>query len=276
MLIKTETRKAILRIPFAREASNAIVNFNNSLFYTSLNRKNDFQSRIKKLKGRKKGKRCFVVGNGPSLTVEQLEAIKKEDCFSANRIYKMFDKTSWRPLYYVVQDKYDSTKGFYENLEVKTLFVSDFYWREHGIKNPNAICYHIHRTLKQTSNIPFSVDCSKFVQAASTVTFTMIQFAVYLGYSEIYLIGMDHTYANVTNDRGEIIQKNNVKSHAFEDEKPNEVVANISYMEDAYRVARRYCEEHGVKIYNATIGGALEIFNRTDFFSVVNMMEVKQ
>lgn len=270
MLLSAKTRKKILSIPFAREISNIIVNTTNALFYKRINSKRHFDERIQSLKDMSIGKRCFIVGSGPSLTMDQLAAIKDEDCFGANRIYKLFDKTEWRPKYYMIQDKYDETKGVYEKLKVDYFFVSDFYWKEHGMKNPKAICFHINRTLKQTQNLPFSEDVSRFVQAASTVTYSMIQFAAYMGYKEIYLIGMDHTYANVTNDKGEIIQKNNVKSHAFEDEKPNEVVANIAYMEDAYRTARRYCESHGIGIYNATIGGALEIFERKDFWEVVN------
>ena len=270
MLLSAKTRQMILQIPFARELTNIIVNLSNTAFYKKINKQKHFDKKISSLENTCSGKRCFIVGSGPSLSMEQLEAIKSEDCFGANRIYKLFDKTLWRPKYYVIQDRYDETKGVYEKLDVDYFFVSDFYWKEHGMNNPKAVCFHINRTLKQTHNLPFSEDVSKYVQAASTVTYSMIQFAVFMGYKEIYLIGMDHTYANVTNDKGVIIQKNNVKSHAFEDEKPNEVVANITYMEDAYRTARHYCEDHGIGIYNATIGGALEIFERRDFWEVVN------
>lgn len=269
MILSAKTRKIILSFPLAREATNMIVNITNKSFYKKLNKQKHFDEKIKSLKNTKKGKRCFIVGNGPSLTAEQLDAIVNEDCFGANRIYKMFEKSQWRPDYYVIQDKYDNTKGVYEKLDVKYLFVSDFYWKEHGMKNPQAVCYHINRALRQTENLPFSEECSEYIQAASTVTFTMIQLAAYMGYSEIYLIGMDHTYANITNDKGVIIQKNNVRNHAFEDEKPNEVVANIVYMEAAYRTAKKYCEKHNVKIYNATIGGALEIYERKDFWKVM-------
>ena len=270
MLLSAATRKKILSIPFARELTNVAVNVSNKVFYTRLNRNRHFDEKIRSLHNSCIGKRCFIVGSGPSLTMEQLEAIKDEDCFGANRIYKLFEKTNWRPKYYVIQDRYDQTKGIYEHLRVDYFFVSDFYWKEHGMKNPNAICFHIKRSLKQTHDLPFSEDVSEYIQAASTVTFSMIQLAVYMGYKEIYLIGMDHTYANVTNDKGMIIQKNNVKSHAFEDEKPNEVVANISYMEDAYRTARDYCENHGIIIRNATIGGALEVFTRQNFWSLID------
>lgn len=269
MILSANTRKFILSFPLAREIVNLIVNQSNRKFYSKLNKLNHFDLKIEHLKDLNKDKRCFIVGNGPSLTLEQLEKIKNEDCFGANRIYKMFKKTEWRPQYYVIQDKYDMTKGVYDTLDVPYLFISDIYWKEHGMKNPNAICYHTERSLKQTSNLPFSEECSKFIQVASTVTFTMIQLACYMGYKEIYLIGMDHTYANVTNDKGVIIWKNNVKSHVFEDERPNEVVANISYMEDAYKAAKKYCEVHDIKIYNATIGGELEVFERIDFWKIV-------
>lgn len=269
MILSAATRKKILSIPYAREIANWYVNTSNTLFFNRLNSTYHFDKKINILKGTKRGQRCFIVGNGPSLTIEQLETIKMEDCFGANRIYKMFDKTEWRPKYYVIQDKYDSTKGVYDKLNVNYLFVSDFYWKEHGMRNPNALCYHINRTLRQTHKLPFSEECSEYIQAASTVTYTMIQLACYMGYSEIYMIGMDHTYANVTNDKGVIIQKNDVKNHIFEDERPEEVVANISYMEDAYRAAKAYCDSHGIKVFNATIGGALEIFERIDFWSIV-------
>lgn len=272
MLLSAKTRKRILSLPFAREISNIVVNVSNTKFYERINKERHFDERIRSLKDTCTGKRCFIVGSGPSLTKEQLDAISAEDCFGANRIYKLFDKTLWRPKYYVIQDRYDETKGVYEKLDVEYFFVSDFYWKEHGMQNPKAICFHINRTLRQTHDLPFSEDVSKYVQAASTVTYSMIQMAAYMGYQEIYLIGMDHTYANVTNDKGVIIQKNNVKSHVFEDEKPNEVVANIAYMEDAYRAARIYCEKQGIKIVNATIGGALEVFERQDFWTLFNGM----
>lgn len=35
-----------------------------------------------------------------------------------------------------------------------------------------------------------------------------------------------------------------------------------------YQAARRYAETHGIKIYNATRGGELEVFERVDFDSL--------
>ena len=38
--------------------------------------------------------------------------------------------------------------------------------------------------------------------------------------------------------------------------------------EMAYQAAEKYAEEHGIKIYNATRGGRLEVFERVDFDSL--------
>lgn len=268
MLLNAKTRALILSLPFAREFTNWYENSKNYIFFKRINKERRFEQRILSMKDTMRGKRCFIVGNGPSLTDEQLELIMRDYSFGANRIYKVFDKTAWRPDFYVLHDKYDLTTGIYENLKVDTFFVSDAYWKEHGMKNGNAICYHVMRQVKPTHDIPFSSEVHKYIQSGFTVTFIMIQFACYMGFSEIYLIGMDHKYANEVNEKNQIIKKNNVKSHVFEDEKPNEVTANICGMEDAYRIARNYCEQHDITIKNASIGGALEIFDRVDFFSL--------
>ena len=45
------------------------------------------------LKNKFKNKRCFIVGNGPSLTVQDLDRLVGEDCFAANLIFKIcFEK----------------------------------------------------------------------------------------------------------------------------------------------------------------------------------------
>ncbi len=274
MLLNAKTRKVLLSFPFMRELTNIYVNYKNKVFYKKIEAQLKCSAEIKKLKSKENHKRCFIVGSGPSLTIQQLETIKNEVSFGANRIYKLFNRTNWRPKYYVIQDAYDPTpKENYKKLRVEHLFVSDYYWRENGMLNKKAICFHTFRNIRQKKEIMFSEDIANIIYTASTVTYTMIQIAVYLGFKEIYLIGMDHTYANETNDKGEVVSKKNIKSHVFEDERPNEVVANISYMEEAYNTARKYCDKNGIKIYNATIGGKLEVFERVDFWRLFNNKE---
>jgi len=56
------------------------------------------------VRNRHVGRRGFVVGNGPSLGMADLEALSDEICIASNKIYLAFDDVSWRPAYYSVSD----------------------------------------------------------------------------------------------------------------------------------------------------------------------------
>lgn len=62
--------------------------------------------RIMSLKNKFEGKRCFIIGTGPSLKIEDLERVYRNGdvSFASNRIFKLFHKTQWRPQLYCVSD----------------------------------------------------------------------------------------------------------------------------------------------------------------------------
>ena len=61
---------------------------------------------IKKYHNKHLGQTCFIVGNGPSMTFEDLNKIHELDVpsFACNKIFLAFDNTKWRPTYYFVSD----------------------------------------------------------------------------------------------------------------------------------------------------------------------------
>lgn len=61
---------------------------------------------IQKYKNFYDGQRCFIIGNGPSLTISDLEKLKAcgEVSIASNSIYNLFSKTEWRPTIYTVHD----------------------------------------------------------------------------------------------------------------------------------------------------------------------------
>ena len=101
--------------------------------------------------------------------------------------------------------------------------------------------------------MPFSKDISKGVYDGLSITYAMIQIAAYMGYKEIYLIGVDHNSP----------MKNGVvdASQSYED--------GIKPIEVSFREAKRFCEKNGISIYNATRGGKLEVFNRISLDEVI-------
>ena len=61
---------------------------------------------IAKLKDSHKGEKCFVIGNGPSLSAADLQVLHEHGipCFGSNRIFRIFDQTDWRPTYFASED----------------------------------------------------------------------------------------------------------------------------------------------------------------------------
>ncbi|NQU09812.1 hypothetical protein HQ590_03405, partial [bacterium] len=60
--------------------------------------------RLAAYRNRHRGRRCFVLGNGPSLRTADLDRLQTEITFASNKIYLAFDQTAWRPTYYTVVD----------------------------------------------------------------------------------------------------------------------------------------------------------------------------
>ena len=56
------------------------------------------------LKNIHKGRRGFVIGNGPSLKLGDLDRLQNEITIASNKIYLAFNETNWRPSYFTVCD----------------------------------------------------------------------------------------------------------------------------------------------------------------------------
>ena len=267
---KIPIRKRIMKYKMLRKLCVMGIEINNAIFYKMMCKKTSVDKRLVLLKNMKEGARCFIIGNGPSLTINDLELLKNEDCFAANLIFNIFDKTSWRPKYYIIQDRYADTGNVIDCMTIPYIFISDYYWRKRGVNNKNAYCIRAKRN-DIKNDVLFSDDISKWISNMPTVTYSMIQIAVYMGYSEIYLIGMDHNYSLEYDKDGHVIRNEKIKSHFFQDKNPEDVIADIEAMNRAYLMAKKYADVNGIKIVNATRGGALNWFPRADLEKIINV-----
>lgn len=219
-----------------------------------------------------KGKRIFIIGNGPSLTTADLDVLHEngEICFALNKIHKIFPQTAWRPDYIGMTDTRPIT-ACEDELDIITensiLFMEDKY-----INTNTAIedkLQYVHLKFEQYApNLPgFSDDITKGVFWGCTVTYDFaIQIAAYMGFGEMYLIGMDHHNVGAATDA----RNHFIKDYFTQEETGlyKNVIADFGAMELAYKKAENYSRKHGFRIYNATRGGKLEIFERVDFDSL--------
>lgn len=217
-----------------------------------------------------KGQRCFIIGNGPSLNVEDVEKLKNEFTFAFNRIYYIFDKTSWRPSFYISEDLkiLEKSKNEINKLDLPYKFIPDIARFDYNINIENAIYFRQVMDLNNDRTPKFTNEANKWIGWGATVTYTAIQLAIYMGFEEIYLLGIDHNFRVTQNNKGEIIVDNNVKDYfcdEYNKDKEELYIPNVENTTLSYIIARKHCEEKGIKIYNATRGGKLEVFERVDF-----------
>lgn len=244
-----------------------IVMYNGSVFFYKKKYKElHLEKKFHELKDAKKGKRCFIIGNGPSLLAKDLDRLIGEDCFASNSIYKLFPETKWRPTYYMLMDRYIKiTEQQIESTEAKNIFLGDYFWRFNDISlnQDQLVCLHVHYPFFP-EQMGFSEDISKYVYAASTVSYGLMQVAAYMGYKEVVLLGFDHNYGFEIAADGTVV-KTGADAHFYKDEIPNEIISDVLGMTRAYESFKRYAKEHGIVVKNATRGGKLEVFERVDF-----------
>lgn len=228
---------------------------------------------LRKLRELHIGKRCFIIGNGPSLSASDLTQIHDSGyiSFAFNRIFYIFKDTSWRPTYYISQDEKMLAGCVNEvnAIKVKQKFIPiEMEWY-YDIHLKNITPFHI--VTSKDVYPDFSKDVSKYIANSATVVYTAIQFAVYMGIREIYLLGVDHHFHISQNANGEIVVDSTAKDYfmeAYNKDKEQLYIPNPDKSTYTYIVARQYADAHGVKIYNATRGGKLEVFERVDFDSL--------
>lgn len=214
-----------------------------------------------------KGKRCFIIANGPSLQMKDLDTLKQhgEICMAVNGIFKAFNMTEWRPDYYFICDIFGllQWKKDILQMDVKEKFISDMGW----YLDEKEITENIHRFHDYTkycdTELPkFSDDFSKCTYWGGSVIYDgPLQMAVYMGFSEIYMLGADCTV--------EASQKKQHFVENYEDDKFSKSFGlNIQQLFKGYEAARKYCEQHKIRLCNATRGGALEVLERVSFDSL--------
>ncbi len=236
------------------------------------------QERLRAIKNKYKGKRCFIIGNGPSLRASDLDKLKNEYTFACNRIDLIFSETNWRPNFYCISDPsyFDIAKERCSHFDEIHTFLASDYLRESARYSTNVTFYPFNRMYRKIPE--FSMDVSQIVYEGGTVTYVEIQLAVYMGFSEIYLLGVDNTINTKKLADGRIgVDHTGQHFYSGNDNREIENAENAWFdlsnrercglydWNDTYATAKWHTEQIGVKIFNATRGGALEVFPRVDF-----------
>lgn len=243
------------------------------------------------LKNKHYGERCFILGNGPSLTVDDLELLKNEVTFASNRIFKVFPQTDWRPTYYLCTDylMYGIDHEEINDIDAQLRFVPIERALAAG-KVYDEITYY-NRLVNCTSIVDGNVSVSEEFQfsdniidcvyGGQTVLYDAFQLAVYMGFKSIYLIGVDNSYKKELKKDGTIIDTGIKANHfcdAYDEGLQDKiaVVARLYLTEIIFRTVKEECEKRGVDVINATRGGNLNVFKRMELEEILFKNAIKK
>ncbi len=229
--------------------------------------------RLTELKDVHKGRRAFIIGNGPSLKHTDLSKLKGEITFGLNRIYLMFPELGFQTTYLsVVNDLViEQTAGDLAALEIPKFLC----WRSRRYftnQFKNFQSTNLPTFLYSTYDAPrFSPDVRGRVWEGATVTYVTMQLAFHMGFDEVILVGVDHNYTTTGKPNTTITSEGDDPNHfsgqyfgkGFRWQLPD-----LETSELAYRMARQAYEQAGRALLDATVGGKLTIFPKTDYNSL--------
>lgn len=103
-------------------------------------------------------------------------------------------------------------------------------------------------------------DASLFIYDNFSVTNMAMTLALYMGFKEIYIIGCDCNYDKAAHFCNSKIDPKGEEEGRW----AHAVDFNIR----GYITMKAYAEKMGARVYNATRGGHLEVFERVEFDSI--------
>lgn len=218
---------------------------------------------LKKLKNIHLGQRCFLIGNGPSLRNTDLSRLKNEFTIGMNRFYLAFPDLGFQTSYYIVLNDLVVEQSVEEihalNMPV---FVS---WRSRRWIEPalNRIFLYTTYTGRR-----FAENVSGRVWEGGTVTYAGLQLAFHMGFKQVILIGVDHSYSARGNPNETVVSQGDDADHFHPTYFGRGVrwqLPDLKSWERAYEMAKVRYEKAGRQVLDATIEGKLQVFKKVGY-----------
>jgi len=223
--------------------------------------------RLNALKNKYQGKRCFIIGNGPSLKNTDVSKLKDEFTFGMNRIYLAFDEWGFRTSFLVCVNSLVIEQVYqdFQQLEIPKFFS----WRSRKLLYPTGKPDDFTNFLFTTYTGPrFAKDVTTRMWEGATVTFACLQLAFHMGFEKAILIGVDHSFVAKGKPNTTVVSQGDDLSH-FDPEYFGKgfrwQLPDLDTSEQGYWLARQVYESANCEVVDATIGGRLQVFRKVEY-----------
>ena len=227
----------------------------------------------KELKNIHEGERCFVVMNGPSINSHDLSPLKGEYVFASNFFFRAPLCKTVEPNYYCWIDSLIASRNDAEAI------LEDL---KHACPNAklllNSVCYKRFGEEKDLNYVyvkplPNShvlhMDLSGMVSNFANVCFFAITSAIYMGFKDIYILGLDFepgVFKHFT-DLGVECENPITKSNRIE---VCELHWGYVKAQQESFIIDNYARKKGVNIYNLNPNSNIRAFRFKKFNDVIS------
>lgn len=227
--------------------------------------------RLAALKDSQRGRRAFILGNGPSLRQTDLTKLRGEFTFGLNRIYLLFPELGFTTACLVSTNDLviEQCRDEMLALSIPTFLT----WRARRFFSPESFRHPDGPIFLYTTYTGprFARDARGRLWEGATVTYIALQLAFHLGFEEVILVGVDHNFVTQGQANQTVVSEGDDPNHfapnyfgkGFRWQLPDLVTS-----ERAYRLAKEAYTAAGRRILDATIGGKLTIFPKVDYNSL--------
>jgi len=222
--------------------------------------------RLQALRDIHRGKRCFIIGNGPSLKQTDLSRLHHEFTIGMNRFFLAFPELGFQTTYYLsVNDLVIEQSA----AEIQALQMPCFLsWRARKWLKPAENIYFLHTTY---TGAKFAEDIAQRVWEGGTVTYVALQLAYHLGFQDVILIGVDHNYVTQGKPNATVVSEGDDPNHfhpAYFGKGFRWQLPDLESWDRSYAMARHAYECAGRHVFDATIGGKLQVFPKVAYDSL--------
>ena len=248
------------------------------------------------MKGKYKGKRCFLIANGPSLNMTPLYLLKDEYTIMFNRAGLIVERLNYFPKFYMIADGLvgqnikNEINTYVEKCE--SVFVPDINKGElvrftEFVPFKDNVYYMYEEPKKFSHTLPF-------MNVGGTVIYAAFQVLMYLGFDEVIVVGNDMNYVIhksvevLTEEKNKKGTYQNIRSTKDDDpnhfdpryfgkgkeyHQPTEAIVNNIFA-SLDRVAAEY-KKAGVKVVNAGYNSMVKSFPKQDFYEALGYSQEK-
>lgn len=216
-------------------------------------------------------KSCFIIGNGPSVRIADLNRLALFECLVMNKFYLSYPDHKLRPSATFCIDPQVLKEDLLEiskNSESPVWIPRQFFLRALPLLINGLVNVRLFPMDRDLTPIRFSLAFPRYTGNGASVIYSAIQYAVWRGFDDIFFYGLDHKFQwSAVNDDG-LVSDCGESNHFIEGYRSpgsSWYPPDTEKIEQAFELAYQECQKIGVNMWNISRESSLDVFPKMSF-----------